>query len=110
MIRRPRQKNEQHLDFIRSLPCVGCRDNTSTEAAHIRFARPALGKRYVGKSEKPDDIWTIPLCGSCHRLQHLVGESAYWTMKDRDPIPVALALWAHTGQHEVGEEIVRGNR
>lgn len=107
MLKRPRQHNEKHLDFIRGLPCVVCGDNTSTEAAHIRFARRGVGKRAVGAGEKPDDLWTVPLCSAHHREQHRHAERGFWEAVDRDPIFIALALWAHTGQHEVGEQIVR---
>lgn len=110
MIRRPRQHSEKHLEFIRSLPCVVCGDDTTTEAAHIRFACESVGKRSVGKGEKPDDIWTVPLCGEHHRAQHRHGETAFWTTFQRDPIKIALALWAHTGVHEVGAHIARHAR
>lgn len=111
MMKRPRQHSEKHLKFIRSLPCIVCGDDTTTEAAHIRLACEEIGKRYVGKGEKPDDIWTLPLCGECHRAQHHIGELTFWFQNDiEDPIKLALALWAHTGQHEVGEQIVRTAR
>lgn len=106
MMRRPRQHSERHLNFIRSLPCAFC-GNYGTEAAHIRFACEELGKRAVGTGEKPDDIWTIPMCNPHHREQHDIGERLFWKLQGRDPIKIALALWAHTGQHEVGEKIVR---
>jgi len=108
MMRRPRKKNEKHLDFIRSLPCLMCQNDVSVEAAHVRFGRRDVGKRAVGKGEKPDDMWVVPLCGECHRDQHKVGEQVFWFVANRDPIQVALALFAHTGDHEVGEQIVRG--
>lgn len=110
MIKRPRIKNEAHLKFIRGLPCVVCGDNTSTEAAHIRMSCDWAGKRAVGMGEKPDDIWTVPLCGRCHKEQHGMNEQDYWwgvRMRYLDPVKVALALFVHTGQHEVGEQIVR---
>lgn len=107
MIKRPRQHNEAHLKFVRGLPCCVCGNPIETEAAHIRYARNELGKRPVGKGEKPDDVWTVPLCGHHHRDQHYVGEEMFWHAYPRNPILIALALWAHTGQHEVGEQIVR---
>lgn len=107
MIKRPRRHSESHLEFVRQLPCVVCGDPTSTEAAHIRFACDEVGKRFVGIGEKPDDLWTIPLCGAHHRMQHESNERKFWQMFDRDPIVIALALWAHTGQHDVGTKIAR---
>src|SRR5262245_13645382 len=98
MIKRPRQRNEAHLKFIRELPCLVCLDNTSTEAAHIRYGQFFLGKRGVGTGEKPDDIWTVPLCGRCHREQHSQDEHAFWGKQQPyvRPTIIALALWAHT--------------
>lgn len=106
--KRPRRQSGSHLDFIRSLPCCVCGDNTSTEAAHIRFADRSVGKRETGLGEKAADFFCVPLCGRHHRDQHAHGnERIWWAVHNRDPIRIALALWAHTGQHEVGEQIVR---
>lgn len=105
--KRPRQHDEAHLKFVRQLPCVVCGNDTSTEAAHIRFACLEVGKRHVGKGEKPDDLWAVPLCGVHHRMQHEFGEEQFWHAWGRDPIKIALALWAHTGLHEVGTTIAK---
>ena len=107
MMRRPRVHSEKHLDFVRSLPCVVCGDPTTTEAAHIRFGFEAIGKRPVGIGEKPDDLWTVPLCSAHHRMQHQSNERNFWQAFNRDPILIALALWAHTGRHDVGTKIAR---
>lgn len=107
MMRYPRRKERGHLQYVRQLPCVICEDNTSTEAAHIRFACEAIGKRHVGTSEKPDDSWTVPLCGAHHREQHQMREVEFWRRYDRDPLLIALALWRATGQHEIGLRIAR---
>ncbi len=101
----PRQHSEKHLDFVRSLPCIVCGDNTSTEAAHIRYGDPRVAKRRTGMGEKPHDRWTIPLCGEHHRLQHKQNENLFWFNARIDPILSALALWAVTGNHEAGEQI-----
>jgi hypothetical protein len=66
-----------------------------------------VGKRPTGLSEKPSDIWTVPLCGTCHRRQHGTSERAFWLSTAIDPHKKALALWAATGDHELGEQIVR---
>lgn len=102
-----RQRDNNHLDFIRALPCVVCGDQTTTEAAHIRFADRRLGKRQTGMGEKPDDAFTLPLCGSHHRDQHTGNERAWWQGREIDPIPLALALYRVSGDHEAGERIVR---
>jgi hypothetical protein len=107
MLKQPRQHSEKHLTFIRGLPCLRCLDNTGTEAAHIRYPSPKAGKRQVGKGEKPDDKWTVPLCNRHHHEQHRVGETAFWIAQDQ--LFVALALWGATGNHEIGEQIVNEN-
>jgi hypothetical protein len=110
MFRQPRKHDEKHLQFIRGLSCVVCGDNTSTEAAHVRFAERRVAKRDVGKAEKPDDKWTLPLCGRCHREQHDEGERMFWHSRNIDPIYVCLALAFWSGDNEAGEVIVRERR
>lgn len=104
--RQPRQHNEQHLAFIRGLPCVVCKNNIETEAAHIKTAVPKVGKRDLGVGEKADDSWTVPLCGTHHRAQHVKGERIFWADCGIDPILTALALYRVSGDHAAGEQIV----
>lgn len=106
MFREPRKRSEKHLDFIRSLPCVVCRNNIQTEAAHIRMADQRVAKRDTGKGEKPDDKWTVPLCGGHHRDQHSMNEFEFWLTVGIDPIFVAMALHAVTGDFSKGEQII----
>lgn len=105
--RHPRQHDEKHLAFIRQLPCCVCGDNTTTEAAHLRFPDTRAAKRSVGKAEKPDDVWTVPLCGDCHRKQHTMAEEDFWTNTGVDPVFVALALARVTGDAWSGELIIQ---
>jgi Protein of unknown function (DUF968). len=107
MMKHPRVHNEKHLQFIRQLPCVVCEDNTSTEAAHIRFSDARAAKINPGVGAKPHDRWTVPLCGKHHRKQHEMNEQGFWDAAMIDPIFVALALWSVSGDHEAGEEIIR---
>ena len=105
-----RQHNEKHLKFIRQLPCVVCGDNTTTEAAHIRHHDERAAKRHVGLGEKPDDAWTVPLCGACHRRQHTMNEREFWRGVKVDATFVSLALWNASGDMERGEIIINANR
>jgi hypothetical protein len=116
--RQPRKKDNKHLNFIRGLPCCVCLNNIETEAAHVRMADPRAAKRYVGKGEKADDRWTLPLCSYCHSFQHATGESRFWCehvpslvptqlSNEIDPIFLALALHSVSGDHAAGEEIIR---
>ncbi len=108
--RQPRQHDNKHLDFIRELPCCICGNNTSTEAAHIRYQDARAAKRYVGKQEKPDDRWAIPLCGMCHREQHNMSEREFWKDMKQDPIFLALALFSVSGDYASGVQIIEANR
>ncbi len=105
-----RQHDNKHLDFIRQLPCIICMDNTSTEAAHIRYAEPRAAKPQTGMGIKPDDAFTVPLCSEHHRRQHCNGERTWWSITiGKDPVYIALALWRVTGNVELGEQIVRNS-
>ena len=90
--RQPRQRDERHLDYIRSLPCAICKDDTSTEAAHIRTASLAHGKNATGMQEKSSDKWALPLCNRHHREQHTMNEMAFWKKYGIDPFMLALSL------------------
>ena len=93
--RAPRVRDEKHLDFIRSLPCCICGDDTATEAAHIRTASLENGKPHTGMAEKPSDKWALPLCGKHHREQHAFGnELEWWKCHGKDPFLLAMTLRA----------------
>ncbi len=91
--REPRQRDERYLDYIRSLACCICGDDTATEAAHVRTASIENGKLHTGLAEKPSDKWAVPLCGKCHREQHAFGdELKWWASKGIDPFVLAIGL------------------
>lgn len=107
-LKSPRQHNERHLDFIRSLPCVCCMNNIETEAAHIRFSDARAAKDNAGVGAKPDDSWTVPLCGDHHRIQHHMGsEKRFWAQYGIDPIFLAMALYRVSGDHERGLKVIQ---
>jgi hypothetical protein len=98
----------QHLDFIRSLPCLIC--GRPAEAAHIRIASHAHGKPETGKSQKPSGRWCIPLCPGHHRLgndsQHVIGERNFWPQHDIDPFTIAALLFVASGNCEAALSII----
>lgn len=102
-----RKKSDKHLDFIRSLPCTICPNGIETQAAHVRFADPRAAKPITGMGIKPDDAFTVPLCGRHHNEQHGGNEKHFWQRYGIDPIFVALALWRVSGDYEAGIKIVR---
>jgi len=104
--RQPRVHNDKHLDFIRGLPCVICKDNTSTEAAHVRMSDLRAGKESNGLGQKPHDMWCVPLCGLHHRDQHLNNEREWWNTHGIDATKLAMALYLNSGDQEAGERII----
>jgi hypothetical protein len=105
--KRPRQENQAHLKFIRGLPCLVCGTRKDIQAAHIRAPSVAYGKRHTGKGEKPSDVWALPVCAEHHRQQHLVNELSFWKCVGIDPLAIALALFAATGDDERAELVVK---
>lgn len=112
--RRPRRFHQDHLRFIRTLPCCVCGTRKFVEAAHVRMASAIHGKRETGTGQKPDDAWAVPLCAAHHRegpqAQHVIGEAAFWTLHSIDPCGLALALWCATGDQERAEDIINETR
>jgi hypothetical protein len=105
--KRARIKSETHEDFIRSLPCAICGDNTTTEAAHISYADMRYGKFGRGKGQKEESIWVVPLCGAHHREQHeLWNERAFWGHKGIDPCRVAAALYIRSQDYQTALQIL----
>lgn len=106
MQRNPRRFDSDHLAFIRTLPCLCCLDNTSTEAAHVRYSDARVAKVNPG-SQKPDDRFTVPLCGDEHKEQHQQNERRFWEARNIDPVLIALALYSCSGDAEEAERIIR---
>jgi len=107
--RRPRERDEKHLEFIRGLRCCLC-GAANPDPAHIRSANPIYGKRETGGGEKASDKWTVPLCRREHEQQHAVGnELKWWASKGIDPFGLALALHSASGDQEIAEAILRAN-
>jgi hypothetical protein len=55
---------------------------------------------------KLSDRYSVPLCSSCHALQHQFGELKFWSTLRIDPLDVAFRLWTVTGDIEAGARIV----
>jgi hypothetical protein len=63
------------------------------------MANTSLKKLPSGMAEKPDDIWTVPLCGprlgrypaviGCHAEQHAMNERDFWDRSGMDPFVIA---------------------
>lgn len=108
--KRPRIKNNGHLDFIRGLPCACCGNPIETEAAHIRTGDLFYGKRNTGGGEKSSDMWVLPLCNTHHDEQHKGNEIEFWKRYGINPFVLALCLYACTGKQMVAEEVISMQR
>jgi len=109
--KRPREKAEAHLKWIRTLPCLLTGRRDTVEAAHVRYGNPEYAKPQSGMGEKPHDRWTVPLIRALHRegpeSQHGNNERAWWAHRGVDPLAVASALWGCSGDDEAGELILK---
>lgn len=108
--KRPRDKSDGHLKFIRGLGCVVCGTYRGIEAAHVRMASPVHGKRESGKGEKPDDRWALPLCREDHEEQHAYGEETFWERFGINPCDLALTIWGCTGDADMAEAAIKLQR
>lgn len=95
--RQPRREDGAKLIFVRLLSCVIC-GRKPVEAAHLRVASRLYGKRGVGNSERPDDVWVAPLCAGHHRGnggQHTMNELEFWRSHNiANPFALCLAIHA----------------
>lgn len=112
--RQPRVHDDAHRKFLGGLLCCVCLDNTSVEAAHVRYAEARAAKPFIGKSEKAHDRFCVPLCSKHHRKQHDMNEESFWSDwvyaefgVSIDPVYLALALHSVSGDHAAGEQIIR---
>lgn len=86
------KKSGEYLAFIRQLPCA-VTGVMGVEAAHLSFAKPALGHYGRGKGTKVSDRWVLPLSPSQHREQHSMSEERFWESYQYSPHILALTLW-----------------
>lgn len=104
--KRQRVEDDAHLKWLRTLPCV-ISGERPVDAAHVKYADPVYGKRAVGMQEKPDDRWCLPLARRLHDDQHKGNEREFWARHGLDPLRIALALHACSGDDEQAEVILR---
>ena len=94
------RRRQQHLAFVRQLPCVACGKAPPSEAAHLRTGTDG------GIGVKPGDRYAVPLCITCHAKQHRIGELSFWSALRIDPLSVALRLWTISADIKAGERTV----
>ncbi len=96
--KKPRIEDKAYLNCIRQCDCLTCGVGGRSEAAHIRYPDLNFDKFATGMQEKPDDMWTLPLCAYCHRTgknaQHNQNERKFWQHHNINPVALAVKLYA----------------
>jgi len=82
-------RSKTHLAWVRTLPCVRC-GRFPCDAAHVRIGTDG------GMGLKPSDQYTVPLCRTCHRHQHQIGERRFWGDLGVSGRDVSLLLYQHS--------------
>lgn len=109
-IKRERVKDEAHERFIRSLCCVVCGDGSTVECAHVSYADLRYGKDGRAFGRKEESMWTLPLCGAHHKVQHSMNEKLFWSGHGIDPCRVAAMLYIFTGDAESAAVVIENAR
>lgn len=96
--------SEEHLSFIRKLPCCVTLKVPCGEAHHLQMT----GERGMG--QKSSDRWAVPLTHALHMELHKLGsrKEAGW-FRERGiefPLDLAAALWAASPDVAKGTAIV----
>ena len=78
----------KHQKFVASFRCVVCGKDTQVQCCHIRSI-PKVGN--VGKGIR-DDKYCIPMCFTCHNLQHQIGELEFFEKFNINPILISMKL------------------
>lgn len=93
-------RDQDHLKFIRTLPCVTSGKVDGIESAHIRMHGDA------GMGIKPPDSRVVPLFHMEHKRQHQIGEARFWGNSLVEAIDLAENLYRHTGDREKCIELI----
>lgn len=94
-----RTTSDNHLAFVRTLPCLASGLSGRVQAHHLTINRHRMGR-------KMGDDSAIPIQEELHgdtqgpQALHAVGEKNFWNRRGIDPRPVALFLWENTGDHD----------
>jgi hypothetical protein len=100
--RKPRNRDKAYLAALHELACIKCGSRQCVEAAHVRLSSADWEARTgfrtgAGGSEKPSDVWALPLCASCHRTgpraEHVVGTVAFYRQWGVDPHCIAYSFY-----------------
>lgn len=99
-----RVRNRDHLDWIKTLPCLACGRRPPCDPAHLRFNHAEPVHKGAMGSRPPDDK-AVPLCREDHDAEER-GKLTFWAnCMERgisDPVGVAQRLWRISGDTDRG--------
>lgn len=99
-----RLRDRDHLDWIKTLPCLACGCRPPCDPAHLRFnhADPVFKG---GMGIKPGDDLVVPLDRPCHEKEE-AGKITFWAdcmaRGISDPVAVAYRLRLISGDTDRG--------
>ena len=99
-----RKRSKAHLLYVRSQPCLVCKQSPC-DAHHLKFAQ----QRALGR--KVSDEFTVPLCRAHHHQLHRhANEKAWWANLQITPLAAAKELWNASQLDVMGkDQLVEGN-
>lgn len=101
--RKPRERDNEHLQYVRRAPCLPCQvlgeeQTGPTRAMHVRSAYPEPGWPHTGMAQKPDDRRVLPGCDRHHtdgpKAQHRMNEREFWSALGVYPPAACAAIEA----------------
>lgn len=108
LVKRPRVHDDDHLAFVSTLPCI-ITGIEGVQVCHIRTPCLELGKTHTGRSEKPSDIYVLPMTPEKHELQHSMNEEKFWDLYGpgfERAVVIAQALYINSGNEETCRKIL----
>lgn len=99
-----RLRDRAHLDWLKTLCCLGCGRRGPCDPAHLRFNEAHPVHKGAAGLQPPDDL-AVPLCRVCHNEEE-TGKQTFWAtrmdMGVTDPIGVAGQLRRVSGDTDKG--------
>ena len=86
-------RDDQHLEFVRQLPCAFCHANPPSEPHHVETSGTAI---------KGSDYSCVPVCRECHNDIHNLGN---WSFQTKVNLLFAEAIAATLHERLTGEQI-----
>ena len=69
MLTKPaRKRDKKFIGFVQAKPCCICMAPPPSEANHLDSS---------GVGTKGSDLFTVPMCRSCHTLYHFLGRESF---------------------------------